>query len=212
MIPLSTLIKNKAYVWILVSGTFISFASGAFITWGIEFINRYKDYNIRDASIVLGVGMMISSVIGVLLGSFLADWLHKKYAWGRSIVVAVSLIISAPLMFLGLLDTNKIMFLVFFFSGAIFLSVYLGPVTAVIHDIVPKQFRASAYAIYVLFIHLIGESFSPAIIGTMSDRFGLRVALAFATGFVFLAGISFFPVARIIATSKKFSYQESSLI
>ena len=191
--------RNKAFVWILVSGTLISFASGAFITWGIEFISRYKDYNIRDASLVLGVGMMISSVIGVLIGSYLADWLHKKYAWGRSIVVAVSLMISAPLMYFGLADTNKLLFLVFFFSGAIFLSVYLGPVTAVLHDIVPKQFRASAFALYVLFIHLIGEAFSPAIIGQISDRYSLRTGLEIATLFVFLAGLAFIPVVTSIA-------------
>ncbi len=198
-IPLKSLMRNKAFVWILVSGTLISFASGAFITWGIEFISRYKDYNIRDASLVLGVGMMISSVIGVLIGSHLADWLHKKYAWGRSIVVSVSLMISAPLMYFGLADTNKLLFLVFFFSGAIFLSVYLGPVTAVLHDIVPKQFRASAFALYVLFIHLIGEAFSPAIIGQISDRYSLRTGLEIATLFVFLAGLAFIPVVTSIA-------------
>jgi len=142
--------------------------------------------------------MMISSVIGVLVGSYVADWLHKKYAWGRSIVVAVSLLISAPLMYFGLADTNTFLFLVFFFSGAIFLSVYLGPVTAVLHDVVPKQFRASAFALYVLFIHLVGEAFSPAIIGVISDKYSLRTGLEFATLFVFLAGICFIPVTRLM--------------
>jgi MFS family permease len=202
-IPLKSLIKNPAYIWIIISGTLISFASGAFITWGIEFISRYKDYNIRDASLVLGIGMMISSVVGVLIGSYIADWLHKKYAWGRSIVVAISLIISAPLMYLGLADTNRFMFLVFFFSGAIFLAVYLGPVTAVLHDIVPKQFRASAFALYVLFIHLVGEAFSPAIIGVLSDKYNLRTGLEFATLFVLLAGICFLPVVYITARDHK---------
>lgn len=194
-----TLIQNKAYLWIIISGTLVSFASGAFITWGIEFINRYKDYNLRDAALVLGFGMMISSVIGVLAGSYIADFLHKKYAWGRSIVVAVSLIISGPLMYMGLEDISKNMFLFFFFLGAIFLSVYLGPVTAVLHDIVPKQFRASAYGAYVLFIHLVGEAFAPAIIGKISDYYNLRVGLEFASIFVLLAGICFIPVALTIA-------------
>lgn len=204
VLPLKSLIKNPAYIWIIISGTLISFASGAFITWGIEFISRYKNYNVKDASLILGIGMMISSVIGVLIGSYVADWLHKKYAWGRSIVVAVSLLISAPLMFFGLADSTTFLFLVFFFSGAIFLSVYLGPVTAVLHDVVPKQFRASAFALYVLFIHLVGEAFSPAIIGVISDKYSLRTGLEFATLFVFLAGLAFFPVAKIVA--KKHSH------
>lgn len=212
ILPLKSLLKNPAYIWIIISGTFVSFASGAFITWGIEFISRYKQYNVKDASLILGVGMMISSVIGVLIGSYIADWLHKKYTWGRSIVVAVSLIISAPLMFFGLADTNKFLFLVFFFSGAIFLSVYLGPVTAVLHDVVPKQFRASAFALYVLFIHLVGEAFSPAIIGIISDKYSLRTGLEFATFFVLLAGICFIPVTKLMSRYHIHNREQSDLI
>ena len=114
-------------------------------------------------------------------------------------IVACSLMISGPLMYFGLLDTTRGLFLFFFFSGAIFLSVYLGPVTAVLHDVVPKQFRASAYGIYALFIHLLGEAFSPAIIGILSDHYGLRAGLEFATFFVFLSGVCFIPVSYIIA-------------
>lgn len=204
-IPLHTLFQNSAYIWIIISGTFVSFASGAFITWGIEFITRYKGYNLRDAGLVLGIGMMISSVIGVLIGSFVADYLQKKHSWGRSIVVCISLICSAPLMYIGLLELSKNMFLFFFFLGATFLSVYLGPVTAVLHDIVPKQFRASAVAGYVLISTFIGQTFAPAIIGKISDIYDLRTALQFATLFVFLAGISFIPVIYLI--SKNFSFQ-----
>ena len=197
-VPLRSLLKNQAYMWIIASGTLVAFASGAFITWGIEFIERYKGYNIRDAALILGFGMMAVSVVGVLVGSYIADKLHKKYTWGRSIIVAVSLIISAPLMFLGLLDTTNAIFLFFFFTGATFLSVYLGPVTAVLHDIVPKQFRASAFGAYVLFIHLVGEAIAPAIIGTLSDHYGLRAGLQFATLFVLLGGICFIPVVFLM--------------
>lgn len=188
------LLRNHAYLWIIASGTLVSFAVGSFITWGIEFITRYKDYNVKDASLILGVGMMAASALGVLAGSYLADELYKKYAWGRAVVVALSLMVAAPLMYFGLEDTSRGLFLLFFFSGAIFLSVYLGPVTAVLHDVVPKQFRASAFGIYALFIHLVGEAFAPAIIGVISDGRGLRAGLEFATLFVFLSGLAFLPV------------------
>ncbi len=207
-IPLRSLLKNKAYLWIIVSGTLVSFASGAFITWGVEFISRYKDYNLRDAGLILGFVMMAASVIGVLIGSYLADHLHKKYVWGRSLVVALSLIISAPLMFLGLAVSGKALFLLFFFLGAVFLIVYLGPVTAVLHDIVPKQFRASAFGAYVLFVHLVGEAFAPAIIGIFSDTYGLRGGLEFATLFVLISGFCFLPV---VFYSKRYIQTEVSI-
>jgi MFS transporter, Spinster family, sphingosine-1-phosphate transporter len=194
VISLWTLTKNVEYMWIIVSGVFVSFATGAFITWGIEFITRYRGYNIKDASLLLGVGMMIASVVGVLLGSYIADHLHKKYRWARSAVVAFSLLVSAPLMFFGLSDVGQYSFLIYFFTGAMLLAVYLGPVISVLHDIVPTQFRASAYAVYALIIHLVGESTAPVVIGLISDQYSLRTGLQFATLFVFLAGLCFIPV------------------
>lgn len=70
--------------------------------------------------------------------------------------------------------------------------VYLVKVTAVLYDIALKQFRASVFAFYALFIHLIGEACSSAIVGMLSYRYDLRDTLVFAASFVFLAGISFF--------------------
>jgi MFS family permease len=198
-VPVWSLFKNKAFLWLTLSGTFAAFASGAFIIWGVEFISRYKDYNIRDAALILGGGMMIACITGVILGSYLADTLHKKYAWGRGIVVALSLIIAAPLMYSGLLDSSRgTLFLFYFCTGAVFLSVYLGPVTAILHDIVPKQFRATAFGIYALIIHLVGEATAPAIIGIISDHYGLRAGLEFATLFVFIGGICFLPVVYLM--------------
>ncbi len=62
----------------------------------------------------------------------------------------------------------------------------------------PKQFRASAFGAYVLFIHLVGEAIAPAVIGTLSDHYGLRAGLQFATFFVLLGGICFIPVVLIM--------------
>lgn len=194
-ISVFSLLRNRAYVWIVISGTFVSFASGAFITWGIEFITRYKGYNLRDAGIILGLGMMIASVLGVILGSYAADYFQKKYVWGRSMVVSVSLILATPLMIAGLrAEGTSALFLLYFFFGTMFLSVYLGPVTAVLHDIVPARVRASAFGAYVLVITLLGQTFAPAIVGSISDVYGLRTGLEFAALFVLFAGLSFMPV------------------
>lgn len=197
-ISVFSLVKNRAFLWIVASGTLVSFASGAFITWGIEFITRYKGYNLRDAGLILGLGMMVASVLGVLVGSYAADYFQKRYVWGRSMVVTVSLLLSMPLMVAGLRAEGGVIFLACFFFGTVLLSVYLGPVTAVLHDIVPMRVRASAYGAYVLVVNLLGQTFAPAVVGRISDTFGLRAGLEFAALFVFFAGLAFIPVNRLV--------------
>lgn len=197
-VSIFSLAKNKAFMWITLSGTLVSFASGAFITWGIEFITRYKGYNLRDAGLILGFGMMAASVLGVLVGSWAADALQKKYIWGRSIVVTLSLMIATPLMIAGLYAEGSVYFLSYFFFGTAFLSVYLGPVTAVLHDVVPTHVRASAFGAYVLIVNLLGQTFAPAVVGIISDAYGLRAGLGFAALFVLFAGFAFMPVNGLV--------------
>jgi len=194
-----SLLKNVTYVWILVAGVLSTFATGAFVSWGIEFVIRYKGYNLKDASLVLGGSLMLAGVIGVFLGSLIADWLHEKHHFGRSMVVAVSQIIAAPILYWGISSPGKSpLFFLLFFLGTMLLAFYYGPVTAVMHDVVPEQLRATSFALYILVIHLLGDTLAPAVVGKISDLYSLRAGLEFATIFVFLSGLSFLAVTEII--------------
>jgi MFS family permease len=194
--------NNQGFWWIVVSGIFATFASGAYITWGVEFISRYKGMNLKDAGLVLGSTLMLAGVLGVILGSIAADYLHKKFAYGRSLTVAVSLCLAAPFLYLGMGETRQILFLIYFFLGTALFSVYHGPVTAVMHEVVPKSLRASAFALYVLIIHLIGDTLGPALIGKFSDRYGLLTALKWNSLVVLISGLSIFVIVNLIAKNK----------
>ena len=194
--------KNPAYVWLLISGTLATFAAGTFISWGIEFIHRYKGYNLRDAALVLGSTMLVAGVLGVILGSYLADKAYSKFAWGRSMVIALALLLAAPFALLGVEAGKGIVFVVYFFIATVLLSFYHGPVTAVIHDVVPKHIRATAFAVYLLVIHLLGDALSPAIIGAISDHSGLKLGMELAVLMIFLSGLALLPVCHYIRTKK----------
>lgn len=197
------LLRNVTYLWILIGGIFATFATGAFVSWGIEFVVRYKGYNLRDASLLLGGTLMVAGLIGVFGGSWIADHLQKKITWGRSITVAISQLIAAPIMFLGLISPGSgFVFFLYFFVGTLLLSFYYGPVTAVMHDIVPKQLRATSFAFYILVIHLLGDTLAPAVVGKISDHSSLRLAMEWSTLFVFLSGLSFLVVNEIIRRKK----------
>lgn len=187
------LFKNFSYLLLLLGGAFSTFASGAFVSWGVEFVVRFKGYNLRDASLVLGTSLMAAGVIGVLLGGYLADVIQQKYAWGRSAVVAGSQLAAFPFAMLGF-ATQKTgpIFIFYFFLLTLFLSFYYGPVTAIMHDIVPKNLRATAFALYILIIHLLGDTLAPAAVGAISDRSNLRLGMQFASLFVLFSAIVFF--------------------
>jgi len=80
----------------MVSGVMITFASVAFLTWGTDFVVRYKDFSLREAGISLGPALLVSGLLGVLAGGFLADMLQKHFAFGRILTVACGFLIAAP--------------------------------------------------------------------------------------------------------------------
>jgi len=58
-----------------------------------------------------------------------------------------------------------------------FLFLNTGPLNAAIVNSVTAPIRAAAVGLNFFIIHCFGDTFSPQIIGAISDRFDLRVAL-----------------------------------
>ena len=196
----SPLFQNAAYLWILASGIMITFASAAFLAWGVEFMRRFGGYEIQAGSLILGGIALVAGPLGLFLGGVIADRLQERVPWGRSIVVAVSLVLATPFMYFGLqYAQGGFLFISLFFIGTVLLSFYHGPVTAVMHDVVPENLRATAFAIYLLVAHLFGSTLAPVIIGWISDQTSLLFGLQFATAFVLASGLIFLPIPWLIA-------------
>ena len=194
--------KNPAYMWLLISGTLITFSAGAFISWSTEFAHRYKGYNLRDAALILGSTMLLAGITGVVLGSHFADKAYSRFNWGRAGVIAASLTLAFPFIWLAVMLNRGFLFMACFFLGIALQCFYNGPVIAVIHDIVPRHIRATAFAIYLLVIHLLGDTLSPAIIGKISDLKGLQTGMEIAAVFILAAGLTFLPVCYYIKTKR----------
>ncbi len=63
------------------------------------------------------------------------------------------------------------------FAAEFFLFLNTGPLNAAIVNSVSAPVRATAISVNLFCIHFFGDTFSPAIIGAVSDRYNLRLAL-----------------------------------
>src|ERR671933_1401220 len=89
----------------------------------------------------------------------------------------VELHLASPFVILSLYATNRLVLMIYFFLSIFFMVWYTGPIIAVIHDVVPPDVKATAQALYILLIHLLGDTFSPAIVGKLADLHNLQSAL-----------------------------------
>jgi predicted MFS family arabinose efflux permease len=196
--PLRDLARVPAYVMILLSGLFSSFAGYAYVAWGFDFVREYRGFTAREAGLILGITALIAGASGILAGATLADYLAKKWAWGRAIIVPFAFAVASPFIYFGLHAQSKLNFAILFGTGTFFLSWYHGPVTATIHDVIPSKGHATAQGLYSSFVNLFAMALAPVLIGAIADRTGLEWALHTAILSQLLGGALFLGVPYFI--------------
>jgi MFS family permease len=174
---LGELLRVPAFVALLVSGWFGSFAGYAYIVWGPDLVQEYKGFSAREAGLALGAVIVLGGALGIATGAYLSDSMARLRPWGRAVIIPVGFVLGAPAIFYALHSTGKVHFLLAFGLGAFFLSWYHGPLTATIHDLVPSRGHATALGFYYLFVNLLSMAIAPIVIGRVADRYGLITAL-----------------------------------
>jgi hypothetical protein len=74
------------------------------------------------------------------------------------------------------------------FAAEFFLFLNTGPLNAAIVNSVSAPVRATAISLNLFFIHAFGDTFSPTIIGAISDRTNLRIGLGATLVFLVISG------------------------
>ena len=181
VVPISRLLRVPAFVALICGGICITFSSVSLLTWGTDFAVSYKDFSLREASVSLAVIAILSAVSGVLMGGFVADRLQRSFAYGRIVAIAIAFLLAAPFLLLAIQSDEKSTVLVGLCVAGFFMSWYHGPVTAVLHDMMPRRAHATSVGVYMFATQLFG-GLGPHVVGKISDlhdlQLGLQIAVA----------------------------------
>ena len=181
VVPITRLLRVPAFVAMIFAGICITFSSVSLLTWGTDFAVNYKDFSLREASVSLAVIGLLSALFGVLTGGFVADRLHQSICYGRILAIAVAFLLAAPFLLLAIQSEEKATVLVGLFVAGFFMSWYHGPVTAVLHDMMPRRAHATSVGVYMFATQLFG-GLGPHVVGKISDlhdmQLGLQIAVA----------------------------------
>ena len=177
------LMANRAWRIDTVGMTFMTFAIGGIGAWMPTYLQRAFDMSPGAAGTQFGAVTVLGGLFGTLLGGWLGDRAQAKGAGGYFRISGIGLLCGAPFVFVMPWLGSSTMVLGMAFFAEIFLFLNTGPLNAARVNCVGPHLRASAVALNVLFIHLLGDAISPPLMGLISDSFGgggggLGVALA----------------------------------
>ncbi len=197
VVPIGRLLRVPAFLAMIAAGMFITFSSVSLLAWSIDFAVNYKEFSLRQASYELAAIALFSLVFGVLTGGYIADRLQKRFAYGRLIAIAGAFLLAAPFVLLAIQSDTKWVVLTGLFIAGFFMSWYHGPVTAVIHDMMPQRAHATSVGVYMFVTQLVG-AFGPQLVGKISDLRDLQVGLQVAVGVMIGGALLMFLVMYFI--------------
>jgi len=167
---------NQAYLTATLGLAALTFAMGGISAWVPTFLERVTGMSLASADFNVSAITVIDGIVGTLAGGWLAQrWLrtdHRALYLLSFWSVALTLPCGA-LVFFG----PKAWAVPALFAAEFFLFLNTGPLNTAIVNSVPAEIRATAIGLNLFFIHFFGDTFSPQIIGYLSDRSNLSLAL-----------------------------------
>lgn len=170
---LARLVRIPTYVCIVVTGTLVTFALGGIAVWLPTYLLRVYGMNLSEAGVLSGGTLMIGSLAGTVAGAGVAEWLAKRTRNALVYTISISLLITAAILPL-FLTIEKEFLAPFMLLTNFFLFWHIGPINTLIANVSPPNVRGVAVALQILVIHLLGDAFSPALIGSVSDALQAR--------------------------------------
>ncbi len=170
-------LANRSYLHATLSMAAMTFALGGLAQWAPSFLLRSFGLELARGNTIFGGITVLAGIIGTLSGGWLGDRLQRSTPTGYLRVAAAGFLLGAPVMLLALTTSSLPLCLSAIFAAELFLFLNTAPLNTVLVNVVPAGRRAMGFAVNIFTIHALGDAVSPAIIGTLSDRWGLRGAL-----------------------------------
>lgn len=175
---MKSLVKNHSFMLSTAGFTCVSFVTGALAWWGPTFLKlglklQLNDDNVdeNDVAYKFGLTAMIAGLIGVPLGSMLAQKLRVYYTQTDPLICAFGLLISTPLVFFGIVmaGINSTACYILIFFGQVAININWSIVADMLLYVVIPTRRSSAEALQILIAHALGDAGSPYLIGVISE-------------------------------------------
>jgi multidrug resistance protein len=172
----SGLFTNPAFLTATFGLATLTFAMGGISAWVPEFLRRSVGLSVGHASQVVGASTVLDGIAGTLIGGMIAQrWLRTNY---RALYLLSFWSVALTLPFGLLLFFGPAKWAVpSLFAAEFFLFLNTGPLNTAIVNSVGAEVRATAVGLNLFIIHCFGDTFSPQIIGAISDRTNLRTGL-----------------------------------
>jgi MFS family permease len=163
------LVSRRSFNYIVLGSGVQSLSGYGIIIWGPTFLSRVHGMEWVDIGITLGWVVGLAGCAGAALGGKLTDKLGSSNAAWYMRLPALESLLGIPFAAGFVLFNDQqlaiLCFVPFYFLGA----MYVGPMHAMIQSLARVRMRATASAILLFVVNMIGLGLGPLLVGVLND-------------------------------------------
>lgn len=192
-----TLLRTRTLLWVCLGAPMQLILVAAIWSWLPSFLNRYHgeapDVAAKHAAVVVLCG-----AVGSVVWGWVVDRVARNKPSARLSAMAALCVLTLVIFMLafGVAGSQSPAQFKLIMVGGFVMACTVGPVSAVIFDVVHPGLRSTGAAVLSLFQNLLGLAAGPFIAGMLSDWWGLNTALSIVPCFSLLAALFFLMAKR----------------
>jgi MFS family permease len=181
------LARNPAFLTATLGMAAMTFSLGGIQVWMPQFLYSERHYSLAQANFIFGIIIVV-------------DGMKSSYY----LVSAASMALGVPVMIVALFARGRAM-VPAIAVAAFFLLLNTSPLNAAVINSVGAHIRATAIAVNIFIIHILGDVPSPTMMGWVADRRSLQAAFVLPviamviSAVILFYGMRFAPPLRISA-------------
>lgn len=180
------LARIRSYVINNAAMAAMTFAIGGISYWMPEYLEKVRHAG-PNSGTLLGASVAGAGLLATPIGGWLGDRLRGRIAGSYFLVSGVGMLIGAPLVLLLIKTPFPAAWWVLA-AAVFFLFLNTGPANTALANVAHPAVRASAFALNILIIHLLGDALAPPLLGLVADHAGWNVVFVILAGVMALSG------------------------
>jgi MFS family permease len=185
----AALFRNRPYVLTVLGYAAYTFALGALAFWMPSFLERTRGIPKAQATVQFGAIVVVTGFVGTYGGGWLGDRLLRRSRQAYLWVSGVATLAAAPLTLAALAAPAPPVYWTAIVAAELLLFTSTGPINSAIVNVVSPHMRATAVALSIFTIHVLGDVPSPSLVGAISDARSLGEAVLIIPVAVLVGGI-----------------------
>ena len=163
--------RKPSFWWMAIAASLVAFVGYGLISFQAPFLQREHGLSVRDAALQFGAPLSLMAAAGTFLGGYFTERLTARLPTAMAWVPAVGITLAVPAYIAAFFSSDLFWVFVFWGIGAVFHYSYLGAQYNIGQGVVSNRSRATAIAVLLILVSLIGNGIGPYFVGFMSDFF-----------------------------------------